>query len=253
MHQGTPPPALYSAPMGRAAVLLLLLAAPAAAQAPALRITLPLDAPVRLDGRAWAELGAVALTGVGHLAASAAGASDVFIPTALVGWGGYVGYRAATEPGFAADLGFTRRGLGRATRRVLWMSAAAAAGMAAVGAAQGSLRAGPEMLPLLVLYPVWGVTQQMLVQGFVTRHLDAAGLPDAAVVPLAAVAFGAVHVPNVRLTAATTVMGAAFTGLYLADGNLWPLGAAHGALGALFYVWVLDREPLAEIFGGADR
>ena len=44
-------------------------------------------------------------------------------------------------------------------------------------------------------------------------------------------------------------MGGAFAPLYLRDRTVLPLGVAHGALGALFYVWVLDRDPYAEIFG----
>ncbi len=70
-----------------------------------------------------------------------------------------------------------------------------------------------------------------------------------AVVPVSAAAFGAVHVPNWPLAGATTVMGGAFAPLYLRDRTVLPLGVAHGALGALFYVWVLDRDPYAEIFG----
>ena len=241
---------------GPLALLLLLvpLAAASARAQPGLRLTIPLDRTVRLDrldGRAVAELGAVVLTGVGHLAASRAGASDVYIPVVIAGWGGYVGLRAATEPHYLADLGFTGEHLGRAARDVGWLSAGAALAMGIYGAANGSLRLDPSLVPLLVLYPAWGLTQQMLVQGYVTRHLAEAGLPAAAIAPITAVTFGSVHVPNWPLVGATTAMGGAFAPLYLRDGTLWPLGVAHGALGALFYVWVLDRDPWAEIFGDA--
>lgn len=235
--------------------LLAVATAPAARAQPAFRVTIPLDRPPalpRLDARAAAEVSAVVLTGVGHLVASRAGASDVFIPVVAVGWGGYVGYRAATEPGFLRDLGLVGGDVGRAARDVGLLSAGAALAMAGYGAAAGHLRLDPTLLPLLVLYPAWGLTQQTLVQGFVTRHLGGAGLPTPAVVPISAVAFGAVHVPNWPLTAATTALGGAFAPLYLRDRTVWPLGVAHGALGTLFYVWVLDRDPYAEIFGGAD-
>ena len=139
-------------------VLAVALAAPAAPQT--LRLTIPLDGsfgPERLGARELAEMGAVVLTGVGHLAASRAGASDVFVPVVIVGWGGYVGARAATEPGFLSDLGLTGQNLGRASRDVALVSAGAALGMAAYGAANGSLRLDPALAPLLVLYPAWGV------------------------------------------------------------------------------------------------
>lgn len=125
--------------------------------------------------------------------------------------------------------------------------------MAAVGAARGTLRVDGRLPPLLLLYPAWGLTQQLLVQGFVTRHLDEAGLPAAAVTPLSAATFGSVHIPNWPLTAATTAMGAVYAGLYQRHRNLWLLGVTHGALGALFYVWVLDEDPLADLYGGAEE
>lgn len=231
------------------ALALLALSAPEAG-AQAFRITVPLDRPLpRLDARAAAEVGAVVLTGLGHLAASEAGVSGAYIPVVVVGWGGYVGARAATEPGYLATLGFTGEPLGRAVRDVGLLSAGAALGMGVYGAARGSLRLDASLLPLLVLYPAWGLTQQMLVQGYLTRHLDAAGLPTLAAASVSAAAFGSVHVPNWPLTAATTVLGGAFAPLYLRDRALWPLGVAHGTLGALFYVWVLDRDPWAEIVG----
>jgi membrane protease YdiL (CAAX protease family) len=203
----------------------------------------------RLSQRALLEMGAVALTGVGHLAASSQGLSGAYIPVVVVGWGGYVGYRATTEPGYLGELGLTRERLGPAFRDASLVAAASLAGMAAVGAAQGSLRADASVLPLLVLYPAWGLTQQTLVQGMLTRHLAAAGLPAVAVVPLASVAFGLVHVPNWPLVGATTALGGAFAALYLRDGNVWPLGLYHGVLGAAFYVWALDRDPWRELAG----
>ena len=239
--------------MMRRLLLFVLLAPAAHAQVVRLAVPLGTDRPAAaLDMRAVLEMSAVVLTGVGHLAASEAGVSTVYVPVVIVGWGGYVGARAATDPQFLADLGFTGEHLGRAARDVGLLSAGAALGMAAYGAANGSLRVEPSLVPLLVLYPAWGLTQQMLVQGFLTRHLDAAGLPLLAVAPISAAAFGSVHVPNWRLTAATTALGGAFAPLYLRDRTLWPLGVAHGALGALFYTWVLDRDAWAEFTGRAD-
>lgn len=206
--------------------------------------------PQGLSRRALLEMGAVALTGVGHLAASSQGVSGAYIPVVVVGWGGYVGARALSEPGYLGDLGLTRERLGPAFRDASLVAAVSLAGMAAVGAAQGSLRADATLLPLLVLYPAWGLTQQTLVQGMLTRHLDAAGLPALAIVPATALTFGSVHVPNWPLVGATTAMGGAFSALYLRERNVWPLGLYHGVLGAAFYVWVLDRDPWRELTGG---
>lgn len=231
---------------------LVVLCPTVAAQS--LRITIPLDGSVgpallRLDARAKAELGAVVLTGVGHLVAAEAGVTGAYLPAVVVGWGGYVGYRTATEPGYLRELGFSGEKLGRAARDVGFLSAGAVVVMAAYGATRGSLRVDQELGVLLLLYPAWGLTQQMLVQGYVTRHLDAAGLSLLAVTPISAVAFGSVHVPNWPLAGATTVMGGTFAPLYLRDRNLWPLGVAHGVLGGLFYTWVLECDAIDQLRG----
>ncbi|MEM1041119.1 MAG: CPBP family glutamic-type intramembrane protease [Bacteroidota bacterium] len=221
---------------------------------PALGPTFSLTIPINrasgappLSARAWLEMGAVALTGAGHLVFSANDASGVFIPLAAGGWAGYVGVRAATEPGFLGALGLTRQNLGPAFRDASILAGVSLAGMAAVGAAQGTLNLDADFLPLFVLYPAWGVVQQTLVQGFFTRHLDRTGLSPWIIAPASAVAFGSVHIPNWELTAATTALGAAYAALYLRHRNLWPLGFYHGVLGAFFYRWVLDRNPWQEL------
>ena len=245
-------------------LLLLLAPSPAHAQeaprpaglAPAASVTLAVPLHVfdgrSLSARQWAEMGAVALTGVGHLTFAANDASALFIPLAIGGWGGYTAYRAATEPGFLQAVGFTADGLGPAFRDASLLAGAATAGMAVYGAANGTLRLNADLLPLLVLYPAWGLTQQLLVQGYVTRHLADAGLSPWAVTPVSAVAFGAVHVPNWELTAATAGLGAAWAALYQRHRSVWPLGLYHGVLGAAFYVWVLDRNPWQELLGNEE-
>lgn len=243
----TPPPAPADAPR------------PAPLVAPnggalSLSLRLPLSAErwrfdaVDEDGlsrRALLEMGAVVLTGVGHLAFSEIGASYAFIPLAALGWGGYVYWRARTDPGFLGRAGFTGRNLGAAFRDASLVAAGSVALMAVVGAARGTLQLRWRTLPLVALYPAWGLVQQFLVQGLFARHLASAPGPLGSpwmVTPVSAALFGAVHVPSWALVAGTTALGTAFTPLYLRHRNLWPLGLYHGALGALYYDWVQGRN-----------
>ena len=199
-----------------------------------------------LSRRGRLEMGAVGLTGAGHLGFSALDRSRLFIPVATLGWGAYVVYRARTDNRFVGEVGLTSTRLGPAFRDATLVALGATALMAGLGARQGSLRLGGDLIPLFLLYPIWGVVQQLLVQGMVAANLSRVpgglGSPYA-VTPVAAALFGAVHVPNWRLTGATFALGLAFTPLYLHHRNLWPLGLYHGWLGALFYAWVLDRNP----------
>ena len=206
--------------------------------------------------RGWLETGAVGLTGAGHLGFSALDQSRLFIPIATLGWGAYVIYRARTDGAFLGHVGLTSANLGGAFRDATLVALGASALMAGLGARQGPLYFGRDLLPLFLLYPIWGVVQQLLVQGMVAANLSDApsrlGSPYV-VTPVAATLFGAVHVPNWKLTAATFALGLAFTPLYFKHRNVWPLGLYHGWLGALFYVWVLDRNPWRDIVRKGQR
>lgn len=224
---------------------------------PAVTVTIPINGAGggerEWSRRAVLEMSAVALTGVGHLAFSAADASAIFIPIAAAGWGGYVYYRAREDDQFLRNAGFTTENLGPAFRDASLVAAGSLALMAGIGAAQGSLHLHPDMVPALLLYPAWGLLQQFLVQTLVAGNLaDAPGWVSSAyfVTPATATVFGAVHVPNWPLAAGTFALGLAYTPLYLQHRNLWPLGLYHGWLGTFYYFWVLDRNPWTMIVGG---
>jgi len=109
------------------------------------------------------------------------------------------------------------------------------------------------MLVLLALYPIWGTFQQLLVQGVFVRTVisSASGLwPKVIATVVASLLFAAVHLPELKLAAATCLLGLVFTLIYLRWRNLWPLWLYHGWLGVFYYYWVLGRDPWAETFAG---
>ena len=207
-------------------------------------ISMPLDGD--LSRREILEMGAVTLTGAGHLAFSAMDASNVFIPVVALGWGGYVYYRARTDPDFLRSAGFRGDNLGPAFRDATLLAAGSMALMAGAGALKGSLVLDRHMVPLLILYPAWGIVQQFLVQGLVTRHLaSTSGWTSSPyfVAPVSAAVFASVHLPSLDLTAGTFALGLAYAPLYLKHRNLLPLGLYHGWLGVFYYFWILERDP----------
>jgi uncharacterized protein len=205
-----------------------------------------------LSQRAVFEIGGVALTGVGHFVFRAMDESKVYIPLTSLGWGGYVYYRTRTDREFLSEVGFTSRGLGGGFRDSTFVAIGATALMAGIAARNQSLTLHRDLIPLFILYPAWGLVQQFLVQGMVSKNLTEAegwlGSPYV-VTPVSAALFASVHLPNWKLTAGTFALGLAFTPIYLKHGNLWPLGLYHGWLGALFYFFVLERNPWQEVFG----
>jgi hypothetical protein len=168
----------------------------------------------RFSKRATIEIAAVSLTGAGHLGFRALDASQFFIPLASLGWATYVFQRARRDSTFLNDVGLRSAGIGGSFRDATIVAAGATAAMAGIAAAQGSLQLDSDILPLVVLYPAWGVVQQLLIQGMLTRNLkDAGGWSSSphVVTPAAALLFGIVHLPNWKLTGATTALALAFT------------------------------------------
>jgi hypothetical protein len=175
----------------------------------------------------------------------------VFIAAALGCWLCYLAARVRAQPTLLAEWGFSAAHLGPSFAATAAVAACVIAALAWTASRRGSLPVHWHMLPLLLLYPLWGLFQQLLVQGLVVRPLALGIAPVVSrgtAVLLSAALFGAVHLPDTPLAAATAVMGLVFTPLYLRWGNLWPLGLFHGWLGMAFYFWYLGRDPWFEVF-----
>jgi len=198
--------------------------------------------------RARREIAAVVFTGATFLLfESVLHAKGPFIAIAIAGWGWYVVGRMRRDRAALTGWGFGAPGLRSTALAALAILLAGGAAMAAIGAATGRLSFSWHILPLLALYPVWGLTQHFLLQALVARNLDALGLARAALVPTTALLFAVVHFPDAILMAATFLLALLFTPIYLAWRNLWPLGVVHGWLGAMAYFWLLGRDPWMEL------
>src|SRR5579864_8670957 len=89
-------------------------------------------------------------------------------------------------------------------------------------------------------YILWTLYQQFLLQDYFMPRLQRL-LPSAAwAVAITAVLFAAAHLPNLTLTAATLLWGAASCLLFRRCRNLYLLGIAQGLLGLCFAVCVPD-------------
>jgi hypothetical protein len=199
-------------------------------------------------GPNWLEVAAVIGTGLLHLLfLKVIGFHALFILGAVGGWTYYVVSRSRRDPSLLREWGFRRSGL----EPTLFVSAGvtllAIGIMAVIGSYRGHLRIHWHMLPLLLLYPVWGVIQQFLIQALVAANLvrDERGPRSPALALfVSACLFATAHVPKLELMAATFLLGATFTPIYLRWRNLWPLGLCHGWAGLFFYFWVQGSDPV---------
>lgn len=88
-------------------------------------------------------------------------------------------------------------------------------------------------------YVVWTIYQQFLLQDYFMPRLNRVLASDAAIA-LAAVLFAIAHLPNVVLTVATLIWGAASCALFRRYRSLIVLGITQGLLGLCFAACVPD-------------
>jgi hypothetical protein len=175
-----------------------------------------------------------------------------FIIVTIAGWLLYVVYRTRHTPGILRYWGFRSDNFSGVLRRILPFASVAVAAFFIVGYRQGTLNLNWHILPILLIYPLWGIVQQLLVIGLVAgnlQHLRKQKLRSSLIIGITALLFGFVHYPDVWLMFGTFVLALVYGFIYLKERNVFVLGLIHGWLGALFYYTVVNRDPFLEVFG----
>jgi hypothetical protein len=190
------------------------------------------------------ELAAAALTGVLFVVFGLVSNASkvVFAVPCIAAWGAYAIWRVSR--GERRALGLTLDGIARASSVPAAMVLAIVALSIVRKISIGWTPPPKETWLLLLIYPPWGLVQQMIVQVFVAKNLSTLGVPRALVVPIGALVFGAVHAPDWTLVAITAPAGLVWTWWYLRHPTLIPIAIAHGWSGAFVYTWILDRSAL---------
>jgi uncharacterized protein len=201
--------------------------------------------------RAALEIGSVILTATLHFVFyDLLLGRGLFIVATILAWSTYFVIRIRRHPETLRHFGLSVEGLRQSVAASSVILVVGIAICLAVGLTRGTVRLVPHMLILVLLYPLWGLVQQLLVQAMVVRNLvPVLSLP--VVVAIAAILFGVVHLPHVELALATALLGGLFTVVFIRWRNVWALGVCHGLLGVFFYLWVLGRDPWLEIVAGA--
>ncbi|MEL7246786.1 MAG: hypothetical protein AAFO03_00145 [Bacteroidota bacterium] len=209
--------------------------------------------PTISDQRRILEIAAVAFTGFGKfIFMDWLNWRLPYILTACLGWLFYVLYRARQSPELLSYWGFSRQGFWRTFLLLLPFAVGLVLIFLLLGNHWGTNRLNWGIIPILLLYPLWGIIQQFLIVGLVGKNLadlSKPKLPFIVVVLLTATVFAVVHFPFVLLVAATFGLAIVYTSLYLRGHNLLVLGIYHGWLGGFFFYTLLNRDPWQEVFG----
>jgi hypothetical protein len=205
------------------------------------------------DRRRGFETGAVILTAAGKfIFMDALNWKLPFIICAIVGWTWYVAARSRSVSGILEYWGFTINNFSKALKIVIPFALASIVTCIVVGVWLDTIKITWHILPILLLYPIWGIIQQFLCVALVAGNMSdvkSTRFSPLSTVIVTALLFGGLHYPFYWLIAGTFILALFYVMVYFKVRNLFVLGIFHGWLGAIFFYTVVGRDPFEEVFG----
>ena len=171
----------------------------------------------------------------------------IFIPICIVFWSVFGAWRVRNDPALLDRWGLRPTAHLAALLRILVpLLLLLMAGGVVFAFSQGRDLVPAYLWLSFLMYPLWGLIQQWLVQALLVGNIkELSGAPLPALMALGAIGFGAIHFAHPLLVVATGCLGAVYVFLFQRHPNLFPLAVCHGWLGSLFYPYVLELNPTA--------
>lgn len=176
----------------------------------------------------------------------------LFVVGASLFWLIYIIYRWKVTPELFNHWGFRKDNFKDVLKMVLPYGLVGLITMIIIGTIQGTINITWHIIPILILYPIWGTIQQFLLIALLAGNLSELRTPKLGkpvIILISALIFAGVHYPLWWLIAATFVLALLYGFIYLKKRNVYVLGLFHGWLGGLFYYTVMDSDPFLDTFG----
>ncbi|MBS2096763.1 CPBP family intramembrane glutamic endopeptidase [Carboxylicivirga linearis] len=206
-----------------------------------------------LDLRRLGEIAAALATGIGKfIFMDYLNWRFPFIAVSIIAWTVYVVIRSKRQKNILKHWGFRTDNFGQALKIVLPFGIFAVTAFVVIGVIQNTINVTWHIIPILLIYPLWGVIQQFLVVALVAGNLqdmEAIAIKKPLTIFITALFFGFIHYPNNWLILGTFILALFYGYVYLRIRNLWILGLFHGWLGGLFYYTVVNQDPFMQVFG----
>jgi hypothetical protein len=174
-----------------------------------------------------------------------------FAAAVIVAWSVYIIFRYRNEKGILKYWGFRMDNFTLVVRKILPVGVLSVIAFFAIGFYQNTINITWHIIPILILYPIWGVMQQFLLIALMVgnmRDLKGKHLNNWAIILFSALLFSSIHYPFVCLMLGTFCLAIFYGFIYLREKNIYALGLFHGWLGGLFYYTVVGRDPFLEMF-----
>jgi len=108
-----------------------------------------------------------------------------------------------------------------------------------------------RIIPVLLLYPVWGIIQQYLMLDIISNTLFTVlgtKVSRYVIILIVSVLFSFIHFPSFVLMIFTFFMEIVFVTVYLKWKNLLAIGIAHGWIATFLLYYVMGRDLWLELF-----
>lgn len=174
-----------------------------------------------------------------------------FVSAAIASWTIYIICRYRNGREILTYWGFRTDNFMLVVRKILPVGALSILVFFAIGFYQHTINITWHLIPILILYPIWGTIQQFLLIALIVgnmKDLEGIHLNKWAIVLVSAILFSVVHYPFTRLIIGTFVLALFYGVIYLSKKNIYALGLFHGWLGGIYYYTVVGRDPFLEMF-----
>jgi len=200
--------------------------------------------------RTW-EITAVAITGIGKLIFMDYLQWIVpYLSVAIIGWTSYIYFRNKADNNLLYQWGFRTDNFYKVFKKLLPLGLIAVVTFIVWGYFNNTLNITWHIIPIFILYPIWGTIQQFLIMSLFAGNLKDHTTwqwSDGLTIAVTATLFALIHFPYYWLIGGTFFLALIYTFIFLKERNLYVLGLFHGWLGAVFYYTVMTRDPWIEM------
>jgi hypothetical protein len=179
------------------------------------------------------------------------GTRSLYIFVICIFWLSYIYYRHTSDPSILNYWGFRKENFLKSFAVLLPFIIISNVVTFLYGKYYNTIILSWHIIPVLGLYPVWGVFQQYLMVDLIAGNLDkltARKFSKFWIIFLTSLIFSSVHYPSLFLMIFTFAMEVVFMAVFMKWRNLWALGLAHGWIASFLLYYVLKRDLWSELF-----
>lgn len=191
------------------------------------------------------ELLAIIAVGLGHVSLEflvsekIAGYFSVF---AVILFAIYIVWRIFQNKNILSGWGFTLRNIKNSFKPYLQFLIIGTLALFGVAILRDSLVINLGFIFSLVLYPLWGIAQQFVLQNFVANNLRQYFKSETVFIFCVSLLFSVSHYPRILLAGFVMLAGIFITYIYERYPNIWLAGIVHGFLATFVFYWILDLD-----------